>query len=196
MTPLRRELLNGVFVLVVASLMSAAFAAFQLSFNVQLWVLILIGLGIAASGYVMFEIALGHMSSSADREKEWLKRVGTPARLELMQGTSTSGADAIRGTIESLARGSNFTSIYYFGREGGGIGLNTEAAAARSKVLASLLERQKNGTIREYKRIICFDPDVLISDPDLKSGVLRVGQGPGTIDREMGEHCRLMMETK
>ena len=70
MTPLRRELLNGVFVLVVASLMSAAFAAFQLSFNVQLWVLILIGLGIAASGYVMFEIALAHMSSSADREKE------------------------------------------------------------------------------------------------------------------------------
>ena len=196
MTPLRRELLNGVFVLVVASLMSAAFAAFQLSFNVQLWVLILIGIGIAASGYVMFEIALGHMSSSADREKEWLKRVGTPARLELMQGTTTSGADAIRGTIESLAPGSNFTSIYYFGREGGGIGLNTEAAAARSKVLASLLERQKNGTIREYKRIICFDPDVLISDPDLKSGVLRVGQGPGTIDREMGEHCRLMMETK
>ena len=113
-----------------------------------------------------------------------------------MQGTTTAGADAIRGTIESLARGSNFTSIYYFGREGGGIGLNTEAAAARSKVLASLLERQKNGTIREYKRIICFDPDVLISDPDLKSGILRVGQGPGTIDREMGEHCRLMMETK
>jgi hypothetical protein len=36
MTPLRRELLNGVFVLVVASLMSAAFAAFQLSLNVQL----------------------------------------------------------------------------------------------------------------------------------------------------------------
>jgi len=27
--------------------------------------------------------------------------------------------------------GSNFTSIYYFGREGGGLGLNTEAAAAR-----------------------------------------------------------------
>jgi len=36
MNPIRRELLNGVFVLVVASLMSAAFAAFQLSLNVQL----------------------------------------------------------------------------------------------------------------------------------------------------------------
>jgi hypothetical protein len=36
MNSIRRELLNGVFVLVVASLMSAVFAAFQLSFNVQL----------------------------------------------------------------------------------------------------------------------------------------------------------------
>jgi hypothetical protein len=196
MSPLRRELLNGVFVLVLASLMSAVFAAFQVSFNVQLWVLILIGIGIAVSGYVMFEIALGYMSSTEEREKDWLKRVGTPARLELMQGDTTSGADAIRGTIESLAAGSDFTSIYYFGREGGGIGFDREAAAARGKVLASLLERQKNGTIREYKRIICFDPDVLVSDPDLKAGVLRVGQGPGTIDRGMGEHCRLMMETK
>ncbi len=32
MNPIRRELLNGLFVLVVASLMSAAFAAFQVSF--------------------------------------------------------------------------------------------------------------------------------------------------------------------
>ena len=43
MSPIRRELLNGVFVLVLASLMSAAFAAFEVKFNVQLWVLILIG---------------------------------------------------------------------------------------------------------------------------------------------------------
>lgn len=51
--------LNGVFTLVLASLMSAAFAAFQVSFDVQLGVLILIGVGIAVTGYVMFEIALG-----------------------------------------------------------------------------------------------------------------------------------------
>jgi len=62
MSPIRRELLNGVFVLVLASLMSAAFAAFQVKFNVQLWVLILIGVGIAVTGYVMFEIALGYLS--------------------------------------------------------------------------------------------------------------------------------------
>lgn len=41
MNPIRRELLNGVFVVVLASLMSAAFAAFQVSFNLQLWILIL-----------------------------------------------------------------------------------------------------------------------------------------------------------
>lgn len=53
MNPIRRELLNGLFVLVLASLMSAAFAAFQVSFNVQLWVLILIGLAVAVGFYVL-----------------------------------------------------------------------------------------------------------------------------------------------
>jgi hypothetical protein len=37
---------------------------------------------------------------------------------------------------------------------------------------------------------------VLVNDHELKSGVLRVGEGPGTIDRAMGDHCRVMMETK
>ena len=83
MNPIRRELLNGLLVLVVASLLSVAFSAFQVSFNALLWVLILMGIAIAVSGYVVFEIALGYMASTEDREKEWLKRVGTPARLEL-----------------------------------------------------------------------------------------------------------------
>ena len=94
MRPVRRELLNGLFVLVLASLISAAFEAFHVNFNVQLWVLIVIGVAIAVSGYVVFEIALGHMASTENRERaeaestrpreeEWLKRVGTPARLEL-----------------------------------------------------------------------------------------------------------------
>jgi hypothetical protein len=30
----------------------------------------------------------------------------------------------------------------------------------------------------------------------MKSGVLRVGEGRGTIDRGLGEHCREMMKTK
>src|SRR5713101_4189129 len=59
MNPIRRELLNGLFVLVVASLMSTAVAAFQVNFNVQLWVLILMGIAIAVSSYVIFEITLG-----------------------------------------------------------------------------------------------------------------------------------------
>jgi hypothetical protein len=45
--------------------------------------LILIGVGIAVSGYVVFEVALGYMASTEKREMEWLKRVGNPARLEL-----------------------------------------------------------------------------------------------------------------
>ena len=35
-----------------------------------------------------------------------------------------------------------------------------------------------------------------MNDPELRSGVLCVGEGAGTIDRPMGEHCRLMMKTK
>lgn len=40
MNPFRRELLNGLFVLIVASPLSVAFSAFQVSFNPLLWVLI------------------------------------------------------------------------------------------------------------------------------------------------------------
>src|SRR6266851_638480 len=94
MKPIRRELLNGLFVLVLASLIHAAFEAFHLNFDVHLWALIVMGVAIAVSGYVVFEIALGFMASTEDRERaavestqrreeEWLKRVGTPARLEL-----------------------------------------------------------------------------------------------------------------
>src|SRR5215469_10628513 len=92
MSPIRREVINGLLVLVVASLLSVAFSAFQVSFNALLWVLILMGIAIAVSGYILFEITLGVITSAEDREKalaegmqrreeEWLKRVGTPARL-------------------------------------------------------------------------------------------------------------------
>ena len=54
----------------------------------------------------------------------------------------------------------------------------------------------RRGTIREYKRLLCFDHDVFANDHELKSGILRVGVGPGTIDQLSGDHCRVMMETK
>src|SRR5260370_36013965 len=101
MNPIRRELLNGLFVLVVASLLSAAFAAFQVTFNVQLFVWIVIGIAIAVGFYVMFETALGYMASSEDREKEWLKRVGTPARLELNREGEATGIVAIAEAVNA-----------------------------------------------------------------------------------------------
>ena len=55
MNPIRRELLNGLIVLVVASLLSVAFEAFQVSFDLQLWVLILTGIAIAVSGCLVLE---------------------------------------------------------------------------------------------------------------------------------------------
>lgn len=82
MNPIRRELLNALFVLVLSTLLSAAIAAFQIKFNLQVWVLILVAAAVALGGYVGFEFVL----SAEYREKGWLKRVGTPARLEIGDG--------------------------------------------------------------------------------------------------------------
>ena len=189
MKPIRREIVE---MLVVASLMSAAVAAFQVNFNVQLWVLIVM-VAIAVRGYVVFEFVL----SAEDREKEWLKRVGTPARLELNREGEVAALFAIAEAVKTISPGGDYTVMYYFGSEGGEeSSLLREMNAIREKTLSLVLARLKLGTLREYKRIICFDHDVLANDRDLKTGVLRVGQGPGTIDRKMGEPCRLMIETK
>ena len=200
MNPIRREILNGVFVLVVGCLMSAAVAAFQLSFNLQLWVWILIGIAIAVSGYVVFEITLRSMAASVEstrqREEEWLKRVGNPARLEMGMGgpAGNAGMAMLLEAVKAIRPGSDLTIMLYISPEGG-----TETAVsdeAREQVLAAVIEQLKRGTIREYKRILCFDHEVLAKDHELKSGVLRVGDGPGTVSRRMAEHCRLLLETK
>ena len=69
MKPIRRELLNGLFVLVVGALISTAFEAFHVNFNVVAWALIVMGLAIAVSGYVVFESIL-----SADAREESTRR--------------------------------------------------------------------------------------------------------------------------
>jgi hypothetical protein len=191
MNPIRREVLNGLFVLVISTLLSAAIAAFEIKFNLQLWVLIVIGVAVAVSGYVTFEIALGYMSSTAEstrqREEEWLKRVGTPARLELNREGEPVVLLALAEAVKAMSPGSDFTVMYYFGPEGGGEKpLSKETYTLREDLYRAVLEQVKHGGIREYKRIICFDHDVLANDHELKSGVLRVGEGPGTIDRPMG----------
>jgi hypothetical protein len=166
MKPVRRELLNGLFVLVVASLMSAAFAEFQVNFNLQLWVLSVMGVAIAISGYVIFEFVL----SAEDREKEWLKRVGTPARSRCGCGGRgfRHGRDC-RGD-KDYQSGQRYTVIYYFGSEGGEETIFSQQT--REGLYSTIIEQLKRGAIREYKRIICFDHDVLANDPELKSGVL------------------------
>jgi hypothetical protein len=201
MNPIRRELLNGLLVLVIASLLSVAFSAFQVSFDAHLWVLILMGIAISVSGYITFEMGLRFMAATEDRERataeetrqreeEWLRRVGTPARLETIT--------RITEIVFAMREGSDYTVMFYYGSEGGGESRRrTELQRQRLlETLGVLLERVKQGKIREYKRIICFDRDVLANDPELKSGVLRVGEGPGTIDRTTGDHCRLIMNSK
>ena len=95
MSPIRRELINGLIVLVVASLLSVAFEAFQIGLNLQLWTLILIGVAVAIFCYVVFDVSLRYMAASQEREKEWLERVGTPARFEVNDESSLAGAEAI-----------------------------------------------------------------------------------------------------
>src|SRR4029077_16194071 len=195
MNPIRRELLNGLIVLVVASLLSVAFAEFQLKFDAQLWVLILMAIAIATTGYVVFEFALKSIASTEEREKEWLKRVGTPARFELNLGEEAAGLAAVAEAVKAIRPGSDYTVMYYFGA-GGGESFFLRNLDAREKNFNTPLEQLKRGIIREYKRIICFDHDTLANDHDLRSGVLRVGEGPETVDRSTAEHCRRMMETK
>lgn len=206
MKPLRRELLNGLLVLVVASLLSVAFSAFQVSFNPLLWVLILMAIAIAVSGYILFEITLGVITSAEDRERalaestrqreeEWLKRVGTPARMELSQEGQEDRDAGMEGVIEqvrSLKPESDLTTMFYVSAEG----VNRYNDPKRLELYRVILEEMKQGAIREYKRIMCFDHDVLANDSELRSGVLRVGEGPGTIDRVSGDHCRLLLETR
>src|SRR5215472_731759 len=200
MNPIKRELLNGLFVLVLASLMSGAFAAFHISFNVQLWVLILIGIGIAVSGYVVFEITLRFMGASVEstrhREEEWLTRVGKPARLELGVGGTAgiAGFAMLVDAVKAMRTGSDLTIMIAVGSQEG-----RERAVpdeAQEQVFGSITEQLRRGTIREYKRILCFDHDVLANDLELKAGILRVGEGPGTINKILAEHCRWMLETK
>jgi len=195
MSPIRRELLSGLFVLVVASLLSVAFAAFQVHFDVQLWVLILIGIAIAISGYVVFEITLRLMAASAEstrqREEEWLKRVGTPARLELGLGLDSAGTAMFVEAIKNMRPGSDLTIMLYVSSEG-----QTGPIVPRLPFYGAIMEQLEHGAIREYKRLLCFEPDVLVNHDDLKSGILSVGDGPGTISRTLGEHCRQMLATK
>jgi hypothetical protein len=206
MSPVRRELLNGLFVLVVSCLLSAAFAAFQVSFNIQLWVWIVIGVGIAVGFYVVFEVALGHMASSENREQalaeatrrrqeEWLKRVGTPARLELGMREGSAGIGTQIEAVKAMKPGSDLTAMLYVDRDGGRSDAYLIADQAREQFYASIMEQLRSGVIRDYKRLICFDHEVLANDPELMSDVLKVGEGPGTISKRAAEHCRLMLET-
>ena len=200
MNPIRRELLNGLFVLVVASLMSTGVAAFQIEFNLQLWTLIVMAVAIAVGGYVVFEFVMSNeegLKKTEQRELEWLKRVGTPARLELNREGEPVVLRALAEAVKALSPGSDYTIMYYVGPEGGGEEpLSKATKTLREDFYRAVLEQLKRGAIREYKRIICFDTDVLANDQELKAGVLRVGEGPGTINRAMGEHCRQIMETK
>ncbi len=198
MKPLRRELLNGLLVLIVASLLSVAFSAFQVSFNPLLWVLILMALAIAVSGYILFEMTLGIITSAEDREREWLKRVGTPALLDLntAESRSTAGVNAATRSIKAMNPGSDLTLMVYIDR--GGLGSQREIIPrdAVEELYATIQDRVERGTIREYRRILCFDHDAFATDQELKAGILRVGAESGTVHRAIGEHCRWMLGTR
>jgi hypothetical protein len=191
MSPIRREVINGLFVIVLSTLLSAAIAAFQIRFNLQVWVLILVASALALSGYVVFEFVL----SAERREKEWLAQVGTPARLEMGLTEGSAGTASLIEAVKAMKPGSDLTIMLYFDREGGRSYIFAVPDEAREQFFPLITEQLRGGAIREYKRLICFDPDVFANDPELRSGILRVGEGPGTITKAVAEHCRLMLET-
>jgi hypothetical protein len=167
MNPIRRELLNGLLVLVVASLLSVAFSAFQVSFNAQLWVLILMGIAIAVGGYILFDITLRVITSAEEREKaleeamrrreeEWLKRVGNPARLDLRPGSDRDLAPYVEA-IRSMRPGADLTIMIYRFSEG----LVESQLAGVKQLYGAIEERLKRGMVHEYKRVICFDREIL-----------------------------------
>src|SRR5215831_5291642 len=159
MSPIRREVINGLLVLVLSTLLSAAIGAFGLKFNLLVWVLIIMAAASAILGYVVFKFLL----SSEQRETEWLRRVGTPARLELGLGLPT--------TIEAVGAmkpGSDLTVVLYFDRDGSRSRSLFYTDKSREQFYASIMQQMKRGVIREYKRLICFDPDVLADDHELQ----------------------------
>ncbi len=132
MNPIRREVLNGLFVIVLSTLLSAAIAAFQVKFNLQVWTLLVMAAAIAVSGYVIFEMTMGYLASTESRETEWLKRVGTPPRLEV----DREGQSFIASNVEALnamSPGSDYTVMFY--SYAGGVGvtlLGDEGRAIRA----------------------------------------------------------------
>jgi hypothetical protein len=191
MNPIRRELLNGLFVLVLSTLLSAAIAAFEIKFNLQVWVLILVATAVALSGYVVFEFVL----SAEHREKEWLKRLGTPARLEMGLTPGAAGTGLMIEAVKAIKPGSDLTIMLYFDRDGGRSYNQAVSDPVREQFYASVMEQLRGGVIHEYKRLICFELDVFANDHELRSGILRAGEGPGTINKSVAEHCRLMLNT-
>jgi hypothetical protein len=57
----------------------------------------------------------------------------------------------------------DYTGLSYVGP------INPLEVKAREEAFVLLLEQLRRSVIREYKRIICFDPDVLAKDQELRS---------------------------
>ena len=146
---------------------------------------------IAIGGYIEFKFLL----STEERETEWLKRVGTPARLELGLTEGAAGVVTMVEAVRAIKPGSDITIMLYIDRDGGRSRSLAGTDKAREQFYDSIVQQMRRGLIREYKRFICFDHDVLANNHELQSGILRIGEGPGTVDKTVGEHCRMMLET-
>src|SRR5262245_39158801 len=112
------------------------------------------------------------VQSTRHREEEWRTRGGNPARLELRMGGTAGmpGLALLGGAVKAVRAGSDLRMMIWLGSQEG-----RERAVpdeAQEQVFGSITEQLRRGTIREYKRILCFDHDVLANDLELKSGIL------------------------
>jgi hypothetical protein len=156
MNPIRRELLNGIFVLVLSTLLSAGFAAFQVEFDAQLLVWIVIGVCIGLGFYIVFELTLRFIAASGAREEasevstrrreeEWLMRVGTPARLVLNREGEPAAMNAVREAVTAITPSSDYTVMYYFDSEGGAGSEFRGSNITRDRLFDTLFEQLLGG---------------------------------------------------
>jgi uncharacterized protein YacL len=90
MNRIRREVVNGLLVLIISTLLSAAIAAFQIKFDILVLVLIVMAVAIAITGYVV----LNSRSDILPQVKRANSRTQSRCAKEKMNGSN--GAALLR----------------------------------------------------------------------------------------------------
>ena len=84
---------------------------------------------------------------------------------------------------QSDETGSDFTVMFHADRDGGRSHSYAGTDKAREQFYDLIMQQMRRGVIREFKRLVCFDPDVLANDHELQSGILHSVRDPEPLIR-------------